>query len=352
MKSRNDEVLDILLSYIENRYKKDISLVCCYGSYVNGTANEKSDVDFYFIPKTERAYEAAMTFIVDGVGYDFWPISWERLERIARFEDTFVSLLEGAKIVYCSDEEDKEKFNSLLKQVTMITEAPRNDHMLSMAQSHLNKAKAHYFDLLLVKDKKQINLKSGAILLEVSDALCLMNNRFFKFGTKKHLVELASLAYQSDNFQEDYKNIIQSRNSPEVIDRCQHIITHAQVLLDDLRKKLKKAAGAETLTGLYEEICSNWNKLYSACDNMDAGLAFITGVYLQNTLDEALSSCGMENIDFLSEYSSADLSRYKKAAEKAEGEFLSCLALHNIPVNTYKTAEEFRISLYSNKTQI
>jgi hypothetical protein len=36
----------------------------------------------------------------------------------------------------------------------------------------------------------------------------------------------------------------------------------------------------DCLSGLYEEISSNWNKLYKACDENNVELAFITGVYL------------------------------------------------------------------------
>lgn len=38
-------------------YADDISLVLLYGWYMNGTANSHSDVDCYFIPKTERGYK-------------------------------------------------------------------------------------------------------------------------------------------------------------------------------------------------------------------------------------------------------------------------------------------------------
>ena len=48
---------------------------------LSGTMNRLSDVDCYFIPKTERAYSFARTFMIEGVGYDIYPMSWERLEE-------------------------------------------------------------------------------------------------------------------------------------------------------------------------------------------------------------------------------------------------------------------------------
>jgi uncharacterized protein YlzI (FlbEa/FlbD family) len=345
MNRKSDEILDILISHVKRKYKDDISLVCCYGSYVNGTAHEMSDVDFYFVPSNERAYKAAMTFIIEGIGYDFWPMTWERLERIARFEDTFVSLLEGSKIVYCSSDEALERYMQLQKQIAAVTDSPINKDMLSKAQLHLDKASKYYFQLSCASDGKHINLNAGGILLEVSDALCLMNNRYFKYGTKKHLEEILGFPYLSKDFQEDYLSITHMRNGPDTIKSCERLIVNAQQLLDRLLKSVTQKQNPSALTGLYEEICSNWNKLYAACEHGDANLAYITGVYLQSCLDEALNSCGSVTIDFLSAYNSHDLSGYKKAAGEAERLFLSFLKSNHIPVNKYETAEEFKAAL-------
>ena len=56
MKNRNDMIVEWVLGKIKNNYKNDVSLLIIYGSYENGTTNPLSDVDFYFIPKTDRAY--------------------------------------------------------------------------------------------------------------------------------------------------------------------------------------------------------------------------------------------------------------------------------------------------------
>lgn len=82
-KEINDRLIQWIKNKVKTEYADDISLVCIYGSYLNGTANSKSDVDCYFVPKTTRGYEMAVTFILDGVGYDIFPMTWERLGAIA-----------------------------------------------------------------------------------------------------------------------------------------------------------------------------------------------------------------------------------------------------------------------------
>ena len=69
----NDKIINWIADRVEHDYAEDIALILLYGSYVNGTANAKSDVDCYFIPRTERGYEFSADFIIQGVGYDIFP---------------------------------------------------------------------------------------------------------------------------------------------------------------------------------------------------------------------------------------------------------------------------------------
>lgn len=59
----NDKIINWIVNRAEKYYAEDIALILIYGSYVNGTANAKSDVDCYFIPRTERGYQFAADFI-------------------------------------------------------------------------------------------------------------------------------------------------------------------------------------------------------------------------------------------------------------------------------------------------
>ena len=52
-KEINDKVVEWITNKVKTEYADDISLVLLYGSYMNGTANSKSDVDCYYIPKTD-----------------------------------------------------------------------------------------------------------------------------------------------------------------------------------------------------------------------------------------------------------------------------------------------------------
>jgi hypothetical protein len=54
------------------------------------------------------------TFILNGIGYDFWALSWERLEMIARHnEGSRYSIITDGKVIYSNTEDDLIRFNKL-----------------------------------------------------------------------------------------------------------------------------------------------------------------------------------------------------------------------------------------------
>ncbi len=73
-KEINDRLVEWIKNKVRTKYADDVSLVLIYGSYTNGTMNSKSDVDCYYIPKTERGYRMAVDFIIEGVGYDLFAL--------------------------------------------------------------------------------------------------------------------------------------------------------------------------------------------------------------------------------------------------------------------------------------
>lgn len=85
--------MDWIQNQVTTHYNTDIALVLLYGSVINGTNNDTSDLDCYFIPKTERALKFSQTFIVDGIGYDIFPMHWETVESIANLDHRLLPCL-------------------------------------------------------------------------------------------------------------------------------------------------------------------------------------------------------------------------------------------------------------------
>ncbi|WLR54502.1 hypothetical protein LC048_19030 [Mesobacillus subterraneus] len=53
---------EILIEKIKKDYRDDVACVVIMGSYIYGDSHSRSDLDLYFIPKTERGGSAREGF--------------------------------------------------------------------------------------------------------------------------------------------------------------------------------------------------------------------------------------------------------------------------------------------------
>ena len=116
-KRLNDQLVSWLRERAAGAFAGELSLVVSYGSHWNGTAGPLSDVDCYFVPKTERGLAFGCQFVLQGVGYDIFPMSWERLRGIARLEESLTRLVGDAQVLYCGDQGDLERFQALEREL-------------------------------------------------------------------------------------------------------------------------------------------------------------------------------------------------------------------------------------------
>ena len=107
---------DWAINKIKSEYPDDIALlVAVDGVSVNNDGH--SECFDYFVPSTERGNELSLTFIIDGVGHDLYPRSWERCAHTANLNDNAAFLLLNAKIVYSRSNKDVEKFEEYRTQL-------------------------------------------------------------------------------------------------------------------------------------------------------------------------------------------------------------------------------------------
>jgi len=95
-----EKVLQLFIDKIKNDYHEDVAFLAIMGSFARGTHHEHSDLDLFFLPNTPRGESLGFTFILDGIGYDLWPISLKRLQSIASQKEPIASILAEAIIKY------------------------------------------------------------------------------------------------------------------------------------------------------------------------------------------------------------------------------------------------------------
>ena len=180
MPDRLKAVLDAILAAVKEAYADDIALMIVYGSAVNGTADEKSDLDILFIPKTWAGRNLGKTFILDGIGYDIWCAEWDTLRNMMYWKDMRVAILADSEPVYTASEEDRRTYETMRDNARRRTEHPLSAHDYHPALEFVSKAKLHFGELCLGE-----TAATGGILMELVNAVCFVNRRYLKYGAKK-----------------------------------------------------------------------------------------------------------------------------------------------------------------------
>lgn len=353
MKSRNDKVLEWAVTKAAKEYRDDVAILAVYGSYVNGTSDELSDVDFFFIPKTERGLGLSRTFIIEGVGSDLFPMSWERVQGLSEFREPLAPLLGDSQIVFASSKDDERRFLSLRGNM--------QENLLDMAFMHeraaasLNKGSVYLRKLRFQHDIGACRLLAGRMLLCLSDAVAYKNQTYFKKGLKNHFHDLSCMSSLPQGFLEAYDGIVGAENKAGLLESAEKMASCCRAFLgfdsDALHEPEPCGSVAEAtsigeasinhdeLVSFYEETVSTFNKVWRSCEGATRNCrnAFIAGICLQRVLDEEVPMLGL---DVLSSFACSSLDAFLSAAHKAESVIISAIEKEG-PLMRYKSAEEF-----------
>ena len=182
-KEINDKVVEWIIHKVKTEYAEDVSLVLLYGSYINGTANGKSDVDCYYIPKTEQGYNLGIGFIIDGVGYDLFPISWERVAGIADLQECLLPLVGDVQVIYCGELCDLERFKEI--QSKLHSNLADNEYVKEIARKRCEDANRLCEQMKLSDSLPEVRKIAGHVIMMLADAVAIYNHDYYHFGLKK-----------------------------------------------------------------------------------------------------------------------------------------------------------------------
>lgn len=335
------DLLPIIVEKIEASYPEDVSLLICYGSFVTGEYSGMSDIDFFFVPKTNRGYELSHQFILDNIGYDLWPVSWERLKKFSNLEDQPVSILMDGEVLFASSEEDLQRLDELKNNLTqnLSTEAVARN----TSAKYLEKAKAIHFDLKNV-ESDLFFIDGMKIIDNLLVAIAILNGSYIKKGLKNIENELDRLPMKPAGFLENYRKLVRTGNKAEVQHILKELIVETGIIWRSKFENKKENPDPSELEGFYEEFKSTYNKLLLACDEENYENAFAAGF----TID-------METQFFLIRYTGAgifpniidivlmnDYEAIRAACLEHERQLVGMLNKNGIRIKIYKDRNEFR----------
>ncbi|MFD0717288.1 kanamycin nucleotidyltransferase C-terminal domain-containing protein [Paenibacillus sp. GCM10027626] len=282
------EVADILVNHVKNVYSEDIAIIAYYGSYAQGTATKRSDLDFFFIPATTKGYQASIQFIINDISFDFWPISWERAERMASFQETQTTIIADCKLLYVRSDEDSERFMKLRDTISSMQNAEQAQTMIEKAESELRNVYEHLYKLSHASEFESITFyrtEAYGVLTKVFQSLALLNGTYYTRGFGKNREQILQLPLKPDGLESLMKTIMHTDVNTDMLQACEKLVADTfELVLAQKEKYFSSPAYADRMKGYYEEIKGVLDKIITACEMNDYDTAFFSTIHAQDEI--------------------------------------------------------------------
>lgn len=341
MKPTQKELTDWAISQIQKKYKEDVALLIATSGH--SLDNDCHGLCFdYFVPANENGNKLARTFIIDGVGHDLYPRSWERIENMVAFNDEYTSALGEAIILYSHSDEDKKRFIAM--QEKQKANMQNKDFMFKKALEKLDTAMELYRTMMFEDQLYKVRMASGYIAHYLSIAVACINGTYFKQRLDLETVELAQMKEIPENFIAYFEAIVKAKSIDELKKLSYMIISTSRKFI--ARHKPLKVEEAispvyENLAGWYEELSMAWRRLYYHCDTKNYKRAFPDAIYLQNELNIIKEEFGLREMDLIGSFDWENLNPLKCRAQELEHYIISEIENHGVKLNKYDTLEDF-----------
>lgn len=328
--TNNDRLVAWLENTVRQRYTGQVALVCLYGSYINGTEEHGSDVDCYFVPKTEEGLKLARTFLLDGVGYDIFPMGWERLEAIANLQTSQQPLVGDVQVLYADAPNDLARFKRI--QQMLKTNLQDIDFRKKVAEQRFLRA----FSRLPMEHYtlKESRLSSGGMLMDIAEGLAYERGDYYHRGLKTQFSDLLQLEDLPEGLGETYRTVVQSTTAEALHKTSLALLSKIDCPKSDPQPPAWPDApnAGQDLAGLYEEISSTFGKIYRCATKNDPILAFLSAVCLQWELPW---------LDVLSSYDYHDLTTFAQRVRQEEAKLRQRIAQTGGRLKEYPDFEAF-----------
>jgi hypothetical protein len=337
------QLADTFVNKVRKDYASDVSIIHIHGSYIYGNTHNFSDLDIFFVPRTERGYNLGTTFIMDGIGCDFWALSWERLEQIANHNEKIVSMLTEGEIIYYHSDEDLQRFNDLGKKSLELYK-DKNFSVRHAEELSNNLYKIYY---KVQKSNTITDLRYCIIdfLTWLSFILAEINGVLIKKGRKYLKEELLSMPIIPRNLEVMYDTLFYSINVSEVKECLNTLIDEIIMIIKDQKELYAKTNSFDKIfTGWYEEMIQYYNKIYHACEINDIYTPLFASVQYVDEMNGMFGETGYKSHlpDIVGHYDPKYLSKINKITKEHQEQFENILSENKVKIKRIKDFEELK----------
>lgn len=309
-------VTDWVINTIRGKYIDDIALVISHPTLqIDDTVKKIS----YFVPATKKGEELAQTFILEGVGYDIWCVSWERLERFAALEEYNITCLADSEVLYARSEEEKARFETLKRKLEDNL-ADRHKARMCALQSY-EQAKNIYLEMLFASGS-DVKLGAGHILDYLARAIAFTNNSYFKRSQTDQWNELHGMENVPEEFLNQYKKTLFEKEEALQKKGCYELICLIRKYLEENKlpgeKKEPCERNYQDLADWYGELSYTWLRIRHYAEMGESTKVYMWGVYLQSELNQVCEDFGMDKMELMVHFDVGNLQALAERADELE----------------------------------
>lgn len=330
------ESAEILIEKIEKDYKEDIAVVVIMGSYIYNETHSRSDLDMYFVPKTERGRNLEKVFIIDGIGFDFWSISWDRLEKIANHEERITSIVTEGQVLYYGSQEDLQRFNQLREKALDTGDRKK---FIEKSKIQFQKTYQYYFQLLLDQRISDARKHAMEIIFSITYATALLNGTTVKRGRGKLKKEILSMDLIPKDFSSLYDTVFVSKDITTIKNSYGQLMRNMRnLLVEEEKKEQKLLSFQDQMDGYYEELINFYNKIYRACEIGDIYTGLFVAAEITQEIESAFTGTDVSPgvlPDIIGAFDPDNLERFLDVVIKHQAQLFDLLKQKNVPIQVF-----------------
>ncbi len=336
----NERLTQWARELIEREYKDDVCLLIGHD-----TLKLPQDADgiapSFYIPATERAYTLSRTFIIDGIGYDLFPMSWERVEGLAAIDGYNTSCLLDCTILYQKNDEEKKRFLALQERAAGNLKNPA--FMFERALDKLRFAMSIYETMLFSESEGEVRNCAGHICDILSISVACINMTYFRHGQTNQFSDLEKMKALPEDFLKRYRAVINARSSDELKSICFDMIKSVRQFVSEHKPDIKPTVPKDYkgLANWYQELCYTMRRVNHFVDTGKAEQAFLWGCGLHHELSIVSEEYTLGEVDLMGAWDASDMQRFRQRTEQLERLVVSAIEQNGVTIKRYADVEEF-----------
>ena len=362
-------VAQVLVEHAVRVHGDGVAIIAYYGSRARGTGSATSDLDIFYIPEEGQAESLCTQFVLDGLPYDFWPVSWRTAERIANAESDrpwafSASLLADAKVLHARSPEDRGRFEALQDRIAELTRPEQRGPMIGKALDAFPTVLAHLGQMQLAAARGDgAGLRAAGFDLANSavNCLALVNQVYLRRGWGADLAEVSEMQQRPADLEAMLSGLLLPEGPKAALAQATRLVGEVrQVLLAAQRSTAAGAEAGDVFRDYYFFVHEYVAKIVSACAREQRLAAAAAALSLQRELCEQMSKVtdGAPHLDFnlLGEYQDSylaagfpdllgpagrgDLTELAERARELQEKAAAWLGEHGVDLNLLASEED------------